>query len=96
MLQAVGINSEVEFVGGDIGYEVLVEAVVREQALQQLWMYEQERATRPPPPPEVPPPLSGGWRGAVAYVVVLLLVPFLLAQGWFPLNPYDAGRDGSA
>jgi membrane associated rhomboid family serine protease len=91
VLQAVGINSEVEFVGGEIGYEVLVEAVVREQALQQLWMYEQERATRPPPPVEASPPLSGGWRGAVGYVVVLLLVPFLLAQSWFPLNTWDAG-----
>ncbi len=91
MLQAVGINSDVEFVGGEIGYEVLVEAAVREQALQQLWMYEQERATRPPPPPEVPPALTGGWRGAVVYAAVLLLIPFALAQGWLPVNPYEAG-----
>jgi rhomboid protease GluP len=92
VLQAVGINSDVEFVGGEIGYEVLVEAVVREQALQQLWMYEQERASRPPPPPEPPPAMAGGWRGAVAYVAVLLLVPFALAQGWLgSINPYDAG-----
>lgn len=91
MLQAVGIHSDVEFVGGEIGYEVLVEAVVREQALQQLWMYEQERASRPPPAPEPAPALRGGWRGAVAYVLVLLLIPFALAQGWLAANPYDVG-----
>jgi membrane associated rhomboid family serine protease len=87
----VGIASEVQFVGGDIGYEVVVEAVVREQALHQLWMYEQERANRPPPPPEVPPPLAGGWRGSLAYAGLLLLIPFALAQGWFQANPYEIG-----
>lgn len=91
MLQAVGIDSAVEFVGGDIGYEVQVEAAVREHALHQLWMYEQERASRPPPPPEPLPPAAGGWRGSLAYVVVLLLVPFVFAQDWFAANPYDVG-----
>lgn len=91
MLVAVGIASEVEFVGGDIGYEVLVEGAVREQALQQLWMYEQERASQPPPPVEAPPPIRGGWRGSLVYVAVLLLVPFAQAQGWLQRDPYDAG-----
>ncbi len=91
MLQAVGIAAEVEFIGGDIGYEVLVEAVVREQALQQLWMYEQERTTRPPPRQDLPPPIGGGWRGSLAYAIVLLLVPLALSQGWLLANPYDAG-----
>jgi rhomboid protease GluP len=91
VLMAVGIASEVEFVGGDIGYEVVVEAAVREQALHHLWMYEQERASRPPPPEERPPPLSGGWRGSLAYAVVLLLIPIALSQGWFQANPYHVG-----
>ncbi len=91
MLQAVGIAAEVEFVGGEIGYEVLVEAVVREQALQQLWMYEQERTNRTPPREDHPPPIGGGWRGSVAYAIVLLLVPLALSQGWLLTNPYDVG-----
>ena len=91
MLVAVGIASEVEFVGGDIGYEVLVEAVVREQALQQLWMYEQERTRQPLPSAASSPPISGGWRGSLAYIAVLLLVPFAQAQGWLRQDPYEAG-----
>jgi rhomboid protease GluP len=91
VLVAVGIASEVEFAGGDIGYEVLVEAVVREQALHQLWMYEQERARLPPPSAGTPAPIAGGWRGSLAYIVVLLLVPFAQAQGWWPQDPYDVG-----
>lgn len=91
MLVAVGIASEVEFVGGDIGYEVLVEGVVREQALQQLWMYEQERTRQPPLPAAAAPPIRGGWRGSLAYVIVLLVVPFAQAQGWLQQDPYDVG-----
>lgn len=91
MLQAVGIDSSVEFVGGEIGYEVLVEGVVREQALHHLWMYEQERANRARPLPDPPPPIAGGWRGALAYVVALLFIPFLAARGWLDFNPYEAG-----
>lgn len=90
MLVAVGIASEVEFVGGDIGYEVLVEAVVREQALHQLWMYEQERR-QPPPSVEPARPIGGGWRGSLAYIAVLLLVPFAQAQGWLRQDPYAVG-----
>jgi membrane associated rhomboid family serine protease len=86
----VGIASEVEFVGGDIGYEVLVESVVREQALHQLWMYEQERARQPPPPAD-PPPIRGGWRGSLVYIAILLLVPFAQAQGWLRQDPYEVG-----
>lgn len=91
MLVAVGIASEVEFVGGDIGYEVLVESVVREQALHQLWMYEQERARQAPAPAGHPPPIVGGWRGSLAYVLVLLAVPFAQAQAWLQQDPYDVG-----
>jgi membrane associated rhomboid family serine protease len=91
VLQAVGIEGVVEFAGGEIGYEVLVEAAVREHALHQLWMYEQERANRAPLPADAPPPLAGGWRGSLAYVFLLLLVPFALAQGWFRVDPFEVG-----
>ena len=63
VLVAVGIACEIQF--DSDGYVVLVEAAERETALQQLWMYEQERSRRPPPPVELPPPLAGGWRGSV-------------------------------
>ncbi len=49
VLVAVGITSEVEFVGCEVGYVVMVEGAVRHQALHHLWMYEQERRNRPPP-----------------------------------------------
>jgi membrane associated rhomboid family serine protease len=91
VLHAVGIDSEVEFVGGETGYEVLVEAAVREHALHHLWMYEQERARLPPPPPEAPRPLAGGWRGSLAYACMLLMVPFALARDWLPVDPHAAG-----
>lgn len=91
MLVAVGIGSEVHFVGGDVGYAVYVESVVREQALHQLWMYEQERLRRPPPEPEHVPLQPHAWRGSIIYMLVLLAVPLALGQGWFPTDPYDAG-----
>jgi rhomboid protease GluP len=91
MLVAVGIASEVHFIGGDAGYAVFVEAAVRAQAQHQLWMYEQERLRRPPPEPEPEPLQPRAWWGSVVYVLVLLAVPLALGQGWFPANPYDAG-----
>lgn len=91
VLVAVGIASEVHFVGGEVGYAVYVESAVREQALHQLWMYEQERARRPPPEPEPEPLQPQAWRGSIVYALVLLAVPLALGQGWFPVDPYDAG-----
>ncbi len=89
VLVAVGIACEIQF--DEAGYVVLVEAVERETALQQLWLYEQDRSRRPPPPVEAPPPRAGAWRGSVVYVIVLLLAPFALAQGWFNTSLYDVG-----
>jgi membrane associated rhomboid family serine protease len=89
VLVAVGIACEIEL--DSEGYVVLVEAVAREQALQQLWMYEQERGRRPPLPAQAPPPRAGGWRGAVAYIIVLLLAPCAVAQAWFPTDLYSVG-----
>lgn len=91
MLVAVGIASEVQFVGGEAGYAVFVEHAVREQALHHLWMYEQERRQRPLPEPEPEPLRPHAWRGSLLYMLVLAAVPFALGQGWFPVDPYDAG-----
>lgn len=90
VLVAVGIASEVEFVGGDIGYIVWVEGAVRQQALHHLWMYEQERRDRPPP--EEPALLQPrAWIGSLVYGLLLLLVPLAVGQGWFGADPYAAG-----
>jgi rhomboid protease GluP len=89
VLVAVGIACEIQF--DELGYALLVEGTEREAALQQLWLYEQDRSRRPPPPVEAPPPRPGGWRGSVAYVAVLLLAPMALAQGWFGTSLYDVG-----
>jgi len=89
VLVAVGISCEVQFDGG--GYVVLVEGATRETALQQLWMYEQDRSRRPPLPVEPPPPRARAWQGSVVYILLLLLPPFALAQGWFTSSPYHIG-----
>jgi membrane associated rhomboid family serine protease len=87
VLVAVGISCEVEF---DEGYVVLVESSERERALQQLWLYEQEKASRPLPVPGATP-RPGGWRGSLVYIAVLLLPPWAIAQGWFARDLYDIG-----
>ncbi len=87
VLVAVGIGSEVGFDGD--GYVVWVEAAVRERALQQLWLYEQERVQ--PPPVQAPPPRPGGWRGSLVYALMLLLAPWAMANGWFAASLYDVG-----
>jgi len=35
--------------------------------------------------------LAGGWRGSLAYILLLLLIPLARAQGWLEANPYDIG-----
>jgi rhomboid protease GluP len=70
---------------------VLVEGAEREAALQQLWMYEQDRSRRPPPLVQPPPPRARAWVGSVVYVVLLLLAPLVVAQGWFTVSLYDVG-----
>jgi membrane associated rhomboid family serine protease len=87
VLVAVGISCEVEF---DEGYVVLVEASEREQALQQLWLYEQEKSNRPRPVAGTMP-RRGGWRGSLVYIAILLLAPWAIAQGWFARDLYDIG-----
>jgi rhomboid protease GluP len=89
VLVAVGITCEIDLDGD--GYVVWVEARERERALQQLWMYEQERSQRPPLPVHAPPPRAGGWRGSLAYALVLLLAPCAVAQGWFHRSLYAVG-----
>ncbi|HTQ37036.1 MAG TPA: rhomboid family intramembrane serine protease [Steroidobacteraceae bacterium] len=89
VLLAVGIPGEVEFAGE--GYVVLVEGALREQALRQLALYEEDRARRPPVAMDAPAPQAGGWRGAAGYAAVLLLVPFAVGQGWLGADPYGIG-----
>lgn len=87
MLTAVGIDSEIELDGE--AYAVRVDAAVHAHALHHLWQYEQERqVVRPVEPASDLQP--DAWRGAVVYALVLLLVPFAVAQGWV-LDPYGIG-----
>lgn len=88
MLVAVGIACEIQF---DDGYVLLVEATDGARAALQLELYEQDRRRRPPPLPEPPPPRRGAWRGSVVYVVVMLLAPIAIAQGWVAADLYDVG-----
>jgi membrane associated rhomboid family serine protease len=88
VLTAVGINSWVEWDGS--AWVLSVESVARAHAEHHLWQYEQERQR--PVPKDVPfHPQPGAWHGSLLYVAALLLVPFALAQGWFPVDPYVAG-----
>lgn len=87
VLTAVGIDSHVLPVEG--GFALMVEQPLREHALHHLWQYEQERVHRPRPPQRFEPQ-PRAWLGSVVYVLLLLLPPFALAQGWLRTDPYEA------
>jgi rhomboid protease GluP len=88
MLMAVGIDSEIDVYPD--GNALMVELPVRAHALHHLWQYEQER--RAPPPARFSfKPRPGAWWGSLFYVLLLLLPPIALAQGWLGVNPYQAG-----
>jgi rhomboid protease GluP len=88
VLTAVGIDSEVDITAD--GFSLQVEQPLMAHAQHHLWQYEQERLRRSPPPATLTP-RPGAWWGSVVYILVLLLPPFALAQGWLPLDPYRAG-----
>jgi rhomboid protease GluP len=88
VLDAVGIENEIELDGD--AYAVRVEARSRALALHHLWQYEKERgAVRLVEPAFEMQPHA--WRGALAYALVLLVVPLAVAQGWLSVDPYAAG-----
>lgn len=87
VLTAVGIDNQV--VPDEAGFALLVEQPLREHALHHLWQYEQERVRKPQPQMRFTPQ-PRAWVGSVLYVLVLLLPPFALAQGWLRTDPYEA------
>jgi membrane associated rhomboid family serine protease len=87
MLMAVGIESEVDAVAE--GFALYVEQPLHAHARHHLWQYEQERQRAPAPAGFEPQP--GAWWGSLAYILVLLVPPFALAQGWLGADPYRAG-----
>jgi len=87
VLTAVGIDWEVLPV--DDGFALVVEQPLREHALHHLWQYEQERVRKPRPEARFAP-RPRAWIGSLVYALVLLLVPFALAQGWLRTDPYVA------
>ena len=87
VLDAVGIDNEIELDGD--AYAVRVEARSRALALHHLWQYEKERgAVRLVEPAFAMQPHA--WRGALAYALVLLMLPWMVAQDWLP-DPYTIG-----
>jgi rhomboid protease GluP len=88
VLTAVGIDSQID-VHPD-GFCLLVEQPVSAHATHHLWQYEQERHRRPTPVMAVAP-RPRAWWGSVGYIIVMLLAPIALAQGWFHRDPYDVG-----
>jgi rhomboid protease GluP len=88
VLTAVGIDSEIELDGD--AYVVRVEAAVRAHAFHHLWHYEQER--RAPRAAEAAMPTHpNAWWGALVYLLVLLLVPLVVAQGWAGADLFSIG-----
>ena len=88
VLTAVGIVSEIELDGD--AYVVRVEAAVRAHALHHLWHYEQERRT--PRVAETALPMQpNAWWGALLYMLILLWVPLVIAQGWARADLFAIG-----
>lgn len=87
VLTAVGIDSQV--VPDEDGFALLVEHPLRAHAVHHLSQYERERIRRPEPVPRFTPH-PRAWLGSLLYALVLLLPPFLLAQGWLRSDPYVA------
>jgi membrane associated rhomboid family serine protease len=88
MLAAVGISSAIGF--DRDSYILTVDAAVAALAVDQLRSYAAE--SRPAPPAiEVRSPKPNAWVGCLIYVVVLLLVGFAIANGWWRLDAFDVG-----
>lgn len=89
MLTAVGIDSAIEVLP-EGGFVLLVEQRMLAHAQHHLWQYEHERASRPQQAGPRFTPQPRAWLGSLLYGLVLLSVPFALAQGWLPANPYES------
>lgn len=87
MLTAVGIDGAIDVTAE--GYSLFVEEPRAAEAIDHLQHYEQERRVLPPQRISFTP-RPGAWWGSLLYVLVLLLPPFVLAQGWLATNPYEA------
>lgn len=86
VLTAVGIDSEIDIVAD--GFALSVEQVASAHARHHLWQYEQERGAQATAP-AAPRPRPGAWWGSLVYALVLLVPPFVLAQGWLAGDPYE-------
>lgn len=87
VLTAVGIDSQV--VPVEEGFALLVEQPLHAHAVHHLSQYERERVQRPAEVQRFTP-RPRAWLGSLVYGAVLLLPPFLLAQGWLRTDPYVA------
>jgi rhomboid protease GluP len=93
MLTAVGIANRLEFDGFE--YVLRVEESQYEPALSHLARYAAESRPAPPPPP--PPRLNPfAWVGCVAYALVLVVVGYAVAGGFWRLDAFDVGAIDAA
>jgi len=88
VLTAVGIPSHLDFDGFE--YVLRVDPDTWATARAHLARYAIESRPAPPPPP--PPRLNPyAWMGCVGYALVLLLVGFAVAGGFWRLDSFDVG-----
>lgn len=89
MLHAVGIGSAISRDTG--GYALLVEPQDAPVALEHLRRYEIERLAQRRP---APPPLKlheGAWLGSLIYVLIIVGVALIIANGLWRLDAFDVG-----
>ncbi|HEY4210975.1 MAG TPA: rhomboid family intramembrane serine protease [Steroidobacteraceae bacterium] len=90
MLFAVAIPSAIA--RGDRAYVLLVESHDVAAALDHLRRYEVERLTRRRPLPPAPKLYTDAWTGSLVYVIVILTVALVIANGVGRLDAFDLGE----
>lgn len=89
MLHAVGIGSAISRDGE--GHALLVEQQDVPAALEHLRRYEIERLGQRRP---APPPVklhAGAWVGSLIYVLIIVGIALIIANGLWRLDAFDAG-----
>jgi membrane associated rhomboid family serine protease len=97
MLTAVGIPSHIDAVAGFGGpeYVLMVDEPAYPAATAHLARYADESRPAPPPPPRQPlHPFA--WVGCVLYALVLVVVGYAVAGGFWRLDSYQLGAIDAA
>jgi rhomboid protease GluP len=98
VLTAVGIPSQIDSAAGSFDgtqYVLMVDEPLYEAASAHLARYALE--SRPPPPPPPPARLHPfAWVGCVLYALVLVIVGYAVAGGFWRLDSYELGAIDAA